>query len=90
MLFKFLLVPFPLRILELEETISAEGRMKVQLGEVRESLRRVEDDLETQNRTMAMLESEKLDLMEALGARDDMLTDRVEEIQRLSEQVLIG
>ena len=38
--------------------------MKTQLTEVRENLRRCEDDLETQNRATAMMEAEKLDLME--------------------------
>jgi len=76
-----------LRILELEETISAEGRMKTQLTEVRENLRRCEDDLETQNRATAMMEAEKLDLMEALASRDDMLTGRLAEVGRLTGEL---
>ena len=38
--------------------------MKGQMVEIRENLRRCEDDLESHSRAMTMLESEKLDLME--------------------------
>lgn len=38
--------------------------MKGQLTEIRENLRRCEDDLESHSRAITMLESEKLDLME--------------------------
>jgi hypothetical protein len=38
--------------------------LKSQLGEADEEMRRFQDDLDSQSRTLAMLELEKLDLME--------------------------
>jgi chromosome segregation ATPase len=73
--------------MELEEAISTETRMKTELSEVKEELRHREDDNEAQSRSIAMLESEKFDLMEALASRDDMLTSRLEEIGRMSQEL---
>ncbi len=53
-----------------------QSRLKTDLAEVKEELRHREDDIEAQTRSIAMLESEKFDLMEALASRDDMLTSR--------------
>ncbi len=41
-----------------------QGKLKSQLLEADEEMRRFQDDLEAQSRTLAMLELEKLDLME--------------------------
>jgi hypothetical protein len=43
-----------------------QGKLKSQLLEANEEMRRFQDDLEAQSRTLAMLELEKLDLMEVL------------------------
>ena len=53
-----------------------QSRLKTDLAEVKEELRHREDDIEAQTRSIAMLESEKFDLMEAIASRDDMLTSR--------------
>jgi hypothetical protein len=41
-----------------------QGKLKSQLLEAVEEMRRFQDDLDAQSRTLAMLELEKLDLME--------------------------
>ncbi len=41
-----------------------QGKLKSQKLEADEEIRRFQDDLEAQSRTLAMLELEKLDLME--------------------------
>ena len=45
-----------------------QGKLRAQLAEADEEMRRCQDDVDSQARALAMLESEKLDLMEVRRA----------------------
>ena len=57
--------------------------MKARVTTAEESSRRLTDELEAQQRSVAMIEAEKVDLMEALATRETELEALQQEMGRV-------